>query len=68
MGTTGDQSLQRETARKPNFLRYGETWDPQIVLNQLKGYLDIKDMTFETTDIENENDHGFSHCSKDTDT
>ena len=31
--------------RKPTFPRYAETWDPQIVLNHLKGYPDIKEMT-----------------------
>ena len=28
-----------------NFSKYAETWDPQIVLNHLKGYPDIKEMT-----------------------
>ena len=31
--------------RKPTFPRYAETWDPQIVLNHLKGYPDYKAMT-----------------------
>ena len=31
--------------RKPTFPRYAEIWDSQIVLNNLKGYPDIKDMT-----------------------
>ena len=31
--------------RKQTFPRYVETWDPQIVLNHLKGYPDIKEMT-----------------------
>ena len=31
--------------RTPTFPRYAETWDPQIELNHLKGYPDIKEMT-----------------------
>ena len=31
--------------RKPTFPRYAETWDSQTVLNHLKGYPDIKEMT-----------------------
>ena len=31
--------------RKPTFPRYVETWNPQIVLNHLKGYPDIKEMS-----------------------
>ena len=31
--------------RKPCFPRYVETWDPQIVLDYLRSYPDVKDMT-----------------------
>lgn len=31
--------------RKPTFPRHVQTWDPQPVLNHLKGYPDIKEMT-----------------------
>ena len=66
-GTPSDFTV-RVFKRKPTFQRYAENIGPQIVLNHLKGYLDIKDMTFEAPDIENDNDHGFGHCSEDTDT